>query len=217
MGPSPVSLVAMAIDADTPVITITDAALAKILEIRADEDEPDSLGLRIVVTGVRGVDFVYDLSFEELDDAGADAAVTTMGDLTVMVPADSVDKLQGATLDLPSIPGQTGLVIRNPNRPNPLGDLESLELDGELADKVAQLLEQRINPALAAHGGYATLVGVDEDNKVYVSMGGGCQGCVMSTATLTEGIRRGIMEALPEVADVVDATDHTAGANPYYS
>ena len=53
-----------------PIITVTDQALAKILELRAAEDDPDGLGLRIEVTGVRGADFTYDLSFEPLDERG---------------------------------------------------------------------------------------------------------------------------------------------------
>jgi Fe/S biogenesis protein NfuA len=198
-----------------PVLEITEAALAKILEIRAAEDDPHTLGLRVSVSGVRGIDYTYDLSFEDLDGAADDDDVTRVGELTVMVPADSVDRLRGAALDLPSTPGQAGLVIRNPNRPNPLGDVGDLELTGDIADKVRQLLDERINPALAAHGGFASLVGVDEC-KVFVTMGGGCQGCSMSAATLTEGIRASILEAIPEVTDVIDATDHTAGENPYY-
>ena len=60
------------------------------------------------------------------------------------------------------------------------------------------------------------LTGVD-DATVYVSMGGGCQGCAMSQATLTEGIQASILEAIPEVTEVVDATDHSAGENPFYT
>ena len=56
-----------------------------------------------------------------------------------------------------------------------------------------------------------------DDATVYVSMGGGCQGCAMSQATLTEGIRASILEAIPEVTEVVDATDHSAGENPFYA
>jgi Fe/S biogenesis protein NfuA len=79
-------------------------------------------------------------------------------------------------------------------------------------------LEQSINPSLAAHGGFATLIGVDDaSGNVYLTMGGGCQGCAMSRATLTHGIQAAIKEAIPEVADVIDATDHTAGENPFYS
>ena len=38
----------------------------------------------------------------------------------------------------------------------------------------------------------------------------------MSRMTLTEGIQRTILTALPEVVEVVDATDHTAGENPFF-
>ena len=112
--------------------------------------------------------------------------------------------------------GQGGLVIRNPNRPNPLEGVD-LDLEGSVAEKVDQLLQVSINPSLASHGGYATLVGVDDDNKVYLTLGGGCQGCAMSRMTITEGIDRAIREAIPEVVEVIDATDHAAGENPFYS
>jgi len=84
--------------------------------------------------------------------------------------------------------------------------------------KVQILLEQSINPSLAAHGGYATLVGVKDDTSdVYLTMGGGCQGCAMSRMTLTQGIRATIKEAMPEVNEVLDVTDHAQGENPFYS
>src|SRR4051812_15603959 len=55
-----------------PVITVTEHALAKILELRAGEDTPDELGLRIEVTGVRGAEFSYDLAFEPLAECATD-------------------------------------------------------------------------------------------------------------------------------------------------
>lgn len=213
----------MSIDTDASeevrIVDITDAALEKVLKIRAGEDAPETLGLRVEVTGVNGSDFVYDLAFESLDEAQDDDVITRVGELAVVVPADSVDKLRGSVLDLPSLPGQGGLVLRNPNRPDtpdPLSDLGDLQLTGTLEEKVTQLLDQVINPALAAHGGFASLDRVDDDNRVHVFMGGGCQGCSLSAATLQQGIQRAIKEALPEVTDVIDATDHAAGENPFY-
>jgi Fe/S biogenesis protein NfuA len=211
----------MAIDApDTEIIgvlTVTDAAREKVLELRSQEDEPETLGLRIEVTGVHGVEYTYDLTFDPVAEADPDAGdvVEDQGGLPVIVPADSIDALTGATLDLPSTSGQQGLVLRNPNRPDPLSG-KDLELTGDLADKVTQLLDKRINPALAAHGGFSELKGVEGD-VVYVTMGGGCQGCAVSAMTLREGIARSIMETLPEVRDVIDVTDHEAGATPYYT
>jgi Fe/S biogenesis protein NfuA len=198
------------------VLTVTDPARDKILELRAQEDDPDTLGLRIEVTGVQGVEYTYDLTFDPLAEAdeGAGDVVESQGDLPVIIPGDSIDSLRGATLDLPTTGGQ-GLVLRNPNRPDPLSGMH-MELTGSIEDKVRQLLDGQINPALAMHGGFAALDRV-EDDVVFVTMGGGCQGCAVSAMTLREGIARSIKEAIPEVSDVVDTTDHAMGENPYYT
>ena len=200
------------------VVRLTDGALERILDLRSGETDGDSLALRIEVTGSNGSDYTYDLSFEPVDEIGEAHHVSVQGGLSVVVPDDSVDRLAGATLDLPANPNQGGLVLRNPNRPNPLGGggLDELELTGELPEKVQQLLDQQINPALASHGGMAELVGV-QDDRVYIRMGGGCQGCSLSMMTLRDGITTMIKDALPEVAEVIDLTDHEAGENPFYS
>jgi Fe/S biogenesis protein NfuA len=199
------------------VLTVTEPARDKILELRAQEDEPDSLGLRIEVTGVQGVEYTYDLTFDPVSDAdeAAGDVVEHQGDLPVIVPVASLDALRGATLDLPSSAGANGLVLRNPNRPDPLAGAH-IELSGTIEEKVRQLLDGQINPALAMHGGFAALDRV-EDATVFVTMGGGCQGCAVSAMTLREGIARSIREAIPEVAEVIDTTDHSMGENPYYT
>ena len=206
---------AVELGGDVAVLRISDAALAKVLEIRGEEDDPDTLGLRIEVTGTQGIEFAYDLSFEAIAEAGADDLVVVSRDLTVMIPANSIDELRGSVLDVPSNPRQGGLVIRNPNRPDPLAGTGPLELTGDVPDRINQLLTGRINPMLAGHGGFASLVGIDGE-VAYVSMGGGCQGCAASQLTMSEGIKKMILEAISEITDVVDATNHAAGENPFY-
>ena len=202
--------------AATTVIEVTAAAMETVLRIRGEEPDPSALGLRVEVTGAKGPEYTYDLSFDELVEADPSDLQEVIGELTVIVPAASVDQLRGSVLDVPRSAGQGGLVIRNPNRPNPLAGVE-LHLEGSIAEQVQQLLDQSVNPSLASHGGFATLVGVDEDNKVYLTMGGGCQGCAMSAMTLRDGIDRAIHEAIPEVTEVVDTTEHSAGENPFYT
>jgi len=202
-------------DHDDVVLIVTETAIAKILELRESEDDPAGLALRIAVTGIRGPEYTYDLTFEPMAEAEDTDVLYHQGELPVLVPADSMDSLQGATLDLPSTDGAGGLVLRNPNRPDPLAGVE-LDLHGTVAEQVQQLLDQQINPSLAAHGGFAQLKGVDGD-KVYVLMGGGCQGCAVSAMTLREGIAASITAAIPEITEVVDVTDHDAGENPYYA
>ncbi len=200
---------------DEVILTVTETAIAKILELRESEDDPADLALRISVTGIRGPEYTYDLTFEPVAEATDADIVYQQGELPVMVPMDSMDSLQGATLDLPGTDGQGGLVLRNPNRPDPLAGVD-LDLTGTTAEKVQQLIDQQVNPGLAAHGGFAELKGVDGD-KVYVLMGGGCQGCAVSAMTLREGIAASITAAIPEITEVIDVTDHDAGENPYYS
>ncbi|HEU5190222.1 MAG TPA: NifU family protein [Methylomirabilota bacterium] len=86
----------------------------------------------------------------------------------------------------------------------------------DLKDKVQALIDNMINPAVAGHGGFVDLIDV-KDNKVYLQMGGGCQGCGAADVTLKSGIERLIKEELPEVEEVLDTTDHASGANPYYA
>ncbi len=85
----------------------------------------------------------------------------------------------------------------------------------DMAEAIEQLLETHINPALASHGGFVTLVKV-EDGDVYIEMGGGCQGCAASKMTMKNGVEAAIREICPQVREIIDATDHAAGANPYY-
>jgi Fe/S biogenesis protein NfuA len=86
----------------------------------------------------------------------------------------------------------------------------------EIKERVQELIENMINPAVAAHGGYIELIDV-KDSTVYLRMSGGCQGCGAADITLKAGIERLIFEELPEITEVLDVTDHASGSNPYYA
>jgi Fe-S cluster biogenesis protein NfuA len=89
-------------------------------------------------------------------------------------------------------------------------------MSDELRTKVQDVIDNMINPAVAGHGGFVELVDV-QDKRVYLMMGGGCQGCGAADITLKAGIERLIKEEIPEITEVLDTTDHGAGANPYYT
>jgi Fe/S biogenesis protein NfuA len=89
-------------------------------------------------------------------------------------------------------------------------------MDEEIRQKVQQLIDNAINPAIAMHGGFVELLEV-KDKVVYLAMGGGCQGCGMANVTLRNGIEALLRDEIPDIAEVVDATDHESGANPYYA
>jgi Fe/S biogenesis protein NfuA len=137
----------------------------------------------------------------------------------VAISLDSVENLRGAVLDLSGDGTGPGLVMRNPNVPSPtLGgsDLGDLELTGTTEEKIRTLLDERINPAIASHGGVANLIRV-EGEIAHLELGGGCQGCGLAAVTLRQGIERAILDAIPEITEVVDVTDHAMGTNPFYS
>ena len=182
-----------------PVVLVTDLARAKILDLLNEEEAATPQGLRIEVTGESGPEYRYELSFDALDSAEADDSVVDWLGLGVIVPASSIDKLQGATLDLPA--GGSGMVLRNPNRPNPLAGLD-VELTGEVPERINLLLEKAINPSLAQHGGYAELRAWEEP-KAYILMGGGCQGCAVSAMTLRSGIERTLKDQVDERIQVI--------------
>jgi Fe/S biogenesis protein NfuA len=201
-------------DEAQPAVVVTDAAREKILEVRADEPDADALALWVEVSGESAGAFSYTMELRPLAEAGTDDLVQRHDDLSLVVPASSVDRLRGATLDFAG----AGMVMQNPNRPAAApsaGSRPSADLSGPVAQAVLTVLDEQINPAIAAHGGQADLVAVEE-GVAYVRMSGGCQGCGLAAVTLTQGIEVAILDAIPEITSVVDVTDHEAGDNPYY-
>ncbi len=91
----------------------------------------------------------------------------------------------------------------------------SAEGAGALEAEVQRLLEETINPAVAAHGGRIALEAVHE-GTVRLRMEGGCQGCAMAEVTLRQGVEPMLREHAPELVAVVDVTDHPSGTRPYY-
>ena len=87
---------------------------------------------------------------------------------------------------------------------------------GGLRAAVEALIEERINPALASHGGWIKVTDV-QGSELTLLMGGGCQGCAQSQATLRQGVAQTIRDALPQVTAIHDATDQEAGENPYFT
>lgn len=196
-------------------LSVTDEAIEKIVAIRDAEPPGDGeFALFLEVTGDNGMQFSYDLSFMPLSDAEPSDVIERFGELSVVMPGRDVDKLQGAELRVSG----ASLAIENPNVPqSPLVNMDAIpgDLEGPLADRVAQVLEHQVNPAIAGHGGAARLVSVD-DTVAYLELMGGCQGCGMAAVTLKQGIERILHDTIPELTGVVDVTDHASGENPYY-
>jgi len=206
-----------------PILTVTEKAKRHVLKIREGEDDPSTLALWIEVVGARAGEYAYDLYFDVVANASDDDAVIRSDEIDVVIPAASVERMTGATLDMARDLLNPGMVITNPNRPpaqpgsgSPqIAAPQPGDLTGTVEERVRQVLDEFINPSIAAHGGTAELIAV-EDDTAYVRLGGGCVGGGMAAVTLSQGITVAIKDAVPEIASVVDTTDHASGTNPYY-
>jgi Fe-S cluster biogenesis protein NfuA len=87
--------------------------------------------------------------------------------------------------------------------------------DQQIRESIESLLEREVNPSIAAHGGVITVVDLS-DGVLSIAMGGGCQGCASSTATLRDGFETMARRVAPELVHIVDTTNHSAGAAPFY-
>jgi Fe/S biogenesis protein NfuA len=190
------------------MLTFTDKAREKVRAFI--EQESDPVALRVAVQPGSPLAPQYELFLVDASDKQDGDAVLDGGGFNVFVDERSADKLEGATVDWVEGVHGGGFQVENPNKP-----AGADQPAGELAGRVAQVIDTRINPAVAMHGGSVKLVDV-RDTTVFVQLAGGCQGCGMAAVTLKNGIERMLREAFPEITEVIDVTDHSGGANPYY-
>jgi Fe/S biogenesis protein NfuA len=197
---------------DTTILSIAPDALDMIRQLRDNEPGDEEFALSIEVTGFRGPQFTYELAFVPLSDKAENWVLERHDDLAVIFPKADSGKLDGAALEL----SEQGLAMNNPNAPAPPAmSAPAGDLEGPLVDRVQQVLQEQVNPAIASHGGGAELVSVD-GTIAYLRLFGGCQGCGLAQVTLKQGIERIILESIPELSQVVDVTDHASGEDPYY-
>ena len=125
-------------------------------------------------------------------------------DFSLYIDPESQRLLQGSKLDFQ----EASLQIDHPRMHEP-------RLQGTIKERIQKILDEQINPMVEAHGGVINLIDVVDDT-VYIEMGGGCQGCGMSTVTLKKGVETAIKDNVAEINHILDTTDHASGTNPYY-
>jgi Fe/S biogenesis protein NfuA len=185
------------------MITITDVARDKIRELMTSQGKAD-LALRFGIRGRGPGGFLYRLAFVDASERSPSDRLVEASGISVLVDDKSAPSLEGVRIDF--VQGhESGFKIDNPN---------PLWAD-PVASAVQTVLDQEINPAVNMHGGFVTLIDV-QDGTAFIELGGGCQGCGMVDVTLKQGIEVRIREVVPQIREVVDTTDHAQGRNPYY-
>ena len=191
--------------ADTMTVALSEQAARKVAEFAAEHPDAQGKKLRIFIQGGSKAAYEYGFTFDE--ERERDELIRN-GDVDLLVDGFSLTYMEGSRIDYVEDVRGAGFVVHNPNLPPLLQD--------PIAARVQQLLDERINPGVASHGGHVSLIDVD-DGTVYIKLGGGCQGCGMVDVTLKQGIEVLLKEEIPEINEILDTTDHAAGRNPYYS
>jgi Fe-S cluster biogenesis protein NfuA len=164
--------------------------------------------------------------FESRDQAAGSPLVERLFELSGVVNVLAADNVLavGKTPEVtwPELKPRIAAVIRSQLRSGapailrtPRAAGSSTRSDAEIHTLVQVLLDQEVNPSVAAHGGAIALVEV-KDRRIYIEMTGGCQGCAGSQVTLRQGFERIVRRVAPEVLEIIDSTDHAVGRTPYY-
>lgn len=197
-------------------LSLTEVAKEKIKA--ALEGQAEKTALRVEARANGTPQFSYAMRLISEDDKSAGDLIVSSDGFDIVVDPASAKNLNGASIDYEDRAVRSGFRFDNPNKPEipAVGSGPRDDLEGSIQERVQHLLDTELNPAVAAHGGRMSLVGV-KDNKVYLTFGGGCHGCGMVDMTLKHGVEARIRELIPEVVEVVDTTDHSRGENPFYS
>ena len=188
-------------------ITVTETAQTEVVRLIKDQEQT-IVGVRIMAEATSPLRANYRLAFvAEGQPAEKDTVIEFEG-FNIYIDEASVPFAQDITLDFVDGLMGRGFKIDNPHKVPP-------HLKGTIAEKVQAVIDDKINPGVASHGGHVSLIDVKE-NTVYLQFGGGCQGCGMVDVTLKQGVEVMIKEAIPEIDRVLDITDHAEGTNPYY-
>jgi Fe/S biogenesis protein NfuA len=193
------------------MITFTDSA-REMVQSFVDQSQGEDLALRIGMSGSPASP-TFDLTLVSLAEQADEEIMVDGGGFVVLVREEDADELDGAIVDYVERVNESGFEVRPAKLPVASAGTRGAPT-GEIADRVRNVLDTQVNPAIAAHGGMISLVDVEETD-VYVEMSGGCQGCALSRMTLRQGVERMLREAVPELTAVHDVTDHASGDNPY--
>lgn len=200
-------------DREDPVmLTFTEKARAMV-QTYIDASDGDLTALRITLGGGPGKP-EFSLTLVETSEAKENESQVAVDGLTVFVDTAQASTLEGATIDFVEHLDESGFEVRldtgsdevKPRLGSPTGPM---------AERIKKVLDEQINPAIASHGGFIDLVEVD-GTEIYLEMSGGCQGCAMSRMTLRQGVERMVRQAVPEITEIHDVTDHSSGENPYF-
>jgi Fe/S biogenesis protein NfuA len=191
------------------MIEISESAQAYLRDLLAKQDA-EGVGIRVFVANPGTPSAETCIAYCRPGEAQEDDVPVDFDGFTAYFEKRSERFLEEAKVDFVEdrLGGQ--LTIKAPNARVP-----NVDADSPIEDRINYVLYNEINPSLAAHGGMVQLMEVIE-NEAVLQFGGGCQGCAAVDMTLKDGVEKTLMEQVPDLRGIRDATDHTVTENAYY-
>jgi len=192
------------------MVTVSESAQTYLAQLVKNQDV-DGMGVRMFITQP-GTKFAETcLAYCNPEDLVEDDEVIDLEGFKLYLEKKSLPFLEEAYVDYAEEKMGGQLTIKAPNAKMP-----KIDENSPLDERINYILITDINPGLASHGGEVSLVELTEENVAILRFGGGCQGCSAVSITLKDGVEKRLLEVIPELTGVKDATDHTVTDNAYY-
>ncbi len=189
-----------------------DAAAVSYFQKLLAQQEITGLGVRMRAHAPATANADCKLEFCEPEEVTDSDFVIECEGFSIYVDAISAPFLDGAEVSYLTDAAGGQLTIKAPKLKSKVPTAND-----SVIERVQYILDSEINPSVASHGGRVSLLEITAENAVVLQFGGGCQGCGMKDVTLKQGIEKTLLARVPEITAVIDATNHDAGANPYYA
>lgn len=192
------------------MVTVSESAQTYLSQLLVNQ-ETEGMGVRMFITQP-GTKFAETcLAYCNPEDIVEDDEVMDLEGFKLYIEKKSIPFLDEAFVDYAEEKMGGQLTIKAPNAKMP-----KIDENSTLEERISYILVTDINPGLASHGGEVSLVELTDENVAILKFGGGCQGCSAVSITLKDGVEKRLLEVIPELSGVKDATDHTVTENAYY-
>ncbi|MBW3141168.1 Fe-S biogenesis protein NfuA [Ferrimonas balearica] len=192
------------------MITITEAAQAHFAKLLSSQ--PEGTNIRVFVINPGTPQAECGVSYCPPDAVEADDIELPFEGFNAMVDEKSAPFLDDALIDYVTDQLGSQLTLKAPN-----AKMRKVADDAPLRDRVEYVIQSQVNPQLAGHGGFITLMELTDDGIAVIQFGGGCNGCSMVDVTLKDGIEKQLLEEFSgELTAVKDVTEHEHGDHSYF-
>ena len=203
-----------AVAEEIPNLLITPNAQEYLKDLLEKQNTP-GIGVRVFVENAGTPRAECCMAYSAPEEIAPTDYKQDYAEFPAFIDAPSIPYLVDAVIDYNKDRFGGQLTFRAPNSKVPrVGPGASIE------ERITYVLQSEINPGLEGHGGNCALVEVVEDEEhgltAVLKFGGGCQGCSAIAVTLKQGVEKTLREHVPELARVVDQTDHSQAEGAYF-